>query len=89
MSESNSISVTCLFGSVALSLSGSIGPLHLTERQQAVLMLITENTRITHREIADALGINPSAVQKHLAKLKEAGAIERMGGTRGSWRVNV
>lgn len=76
------------------SIGGSIGgekvvQSGLTERQQAVLMLITENPRRTHREIADALGINPSAVQKHLDKLKQAGAIERIGGTRGHWKVKV
>ena len=81
-------------GSIGGQKGGAIGgekvvQSDLTERQQAVLMLITENPRKTHREIANALDINPSAVQKHLDKLKEAGAIERIGGTRGYWKVKV
>lgn len=69
--------------------SGLINTLTLTERQQAVLTLLKDNPNITRQALADALKINASAVQKHLEKLKEAGAIERIGGTRGYWKVKV
>ena len=59
----------------------------LTERQSAVLALINQDPHITQRQLATALGINGSAVQKHLDKLKAAGAIERVGGTRGYWKI--
>ncbi|SFB88320.1 Winged helix-turn-helix DNA-binding [Marinospirillum celere] len=77
-------------GSVGGAIGGEVVvQSELTERQQAVLQLIIENPRKSHREIAEALNINASAVQKHLDKLKEAGAIERIGGTRGYWKVKV
>src|SRR5699024_10589437 len=58
----------------------------LTERQQAVLSLLEIDPTISRQEIVASLGINASAVQKHLAKLKELGIIERVGGTRGYWQ---
>ena len=61
----------------------------VSARQQAVLALIQDNPSISRQALADKLGINASAVQKHLDKLKEAGAIERIGGTRGYWQVKV
>jgi len=73
------------------SIGGQIGGLipELTERQREVLALIQENPSISRQVLADKLNINASAVQKHLDKLKEAGAIERIGGTRGYWQVKV
>ena len=37
--------------------------------------------------MAQILDIADSAVKKHLNKLKEMGVIERVGGTRGYWRI--
>ena len=78
-------------GSIGGQKGGQISGLipELTERQRKVLALIQENPSISRHALADRLGINTSAVQKHLDKLKEAGAIERMGGTRGYWKVKV
>ncbi|HZJ98296.1 MAG TPA: winged helix-turn-helix transcriptional regulator [Oligella sp.] len=61
----------------------------LTERQQAVLSLLESDPTISRQAIVASLGINASAVQKHLVKLKELGIIERVGGTRGYWQVNL
>lgn len=59
----------------------------VSEKQMDVLRLITEQPRLSLRKIAETLGINASAVQKHLDALKAKGVIERMGGTRGHWKV--
>lgn len=37
--------------------------------------------------MAEQLGINESAVKKHLNHLKDAGWLERVGGTRGYWAI--
>jgi len=73
------------------SIGGQKGGLipELTERQREVLTLIQENPAISRQALVDKLGINASAVQKHLDKLKEGGAIERIGGTRGYWKVKL
>ena len=54
-----------------------------------VLELIKENPKITRSELSDKLGINPSAIQRHLQKLKTEGLIERIGGDKGGyWKIN-
>lgn len=60
----------------------------LTERQIKVLRLIQANPAISRRELAEKLGINPSAIQKHLEALKEKGVLKRVGGAKeGSWII--
>ena len=60
----------------------------LTERQIGVLRLIQANPAISRRELAEKLGINQSAVQKHLEALKDKGVLKRIGGAKGgSWAV--
>jgi len=53
------------------------------------LELIKENPKITRSELSDKLGINPSAIQRHIQKLKTEGIIERIGGDKGGyWKIN-
>ena len=59
----------------------------LTDRQNEILVLIQQNPKISYRDMAVQLGINNSAVKKHLNHLKDAGWLERVGGTRGYWLV--
>ena len=61
----------------------------LTHRQKEVLKLIASDNRISRSGIAEVLHINESAIQKHLNNLKDAGFIERLGGTRGYWQVKL
>jgi len=43
---------------------------------------------ISRRELAELLGISPSAIQKHIEYLKDAGIIIRLGSDRkGFWKV--
>jgi Fic family protein len=59
------------------------------ENQQQIIELLLMNATISVRVISDKLGINKSAVQKHLDSLKGKGYITREGGTRGKWKVNL
>ena len=68
-------------------LGGAIDVNQLTERQQEILVLIQRNPKVSYRSLAEQLGINQSALQKHLNHLKDAGWIERIGGTRGYWAI--
>ena len=61
----------------------------LTKRQKEVLKLIAENNTITYNEIAGVLGINESAVGKHINAIKEKGFLERKDGTRGYWEITI
>ena len=54
-----------------------------------VLELISANPKITRSELVEVLGINPSAIQRHIQKLKKEGIIMRMGGDKGGyWKIN-
>lgn len=60
-----------------------------SETALRILDLLKQNPKISRKELCEELGINPSAVQKHIDKLKETKMIERLGGAKGGeWRVN-
>jgi len=60
----------------------------LTKREQQILVLIIDNPKISRAKISERLGINPSAVQKHLQKLKDKKIIKRVGPDKGGrWEV--
>ncbi len=56
------------------------------ETRSAILQLISENASITSREMANKLGINRSAVSKHLKKMQDNDIIHREGSQKsGHW----
>jgi Fic family protein len=58
------------------------------KRWSEILDLIKENPAISRKELSEKLNINPSAIQKHIQKLKKEGFIERIGGDRGGyWKI--
>ena len=74
-------------GTIGGSIGGSIQETMLTDRQKEILVLIQQNPKVSYRSMAEQLGINDSAVKKHLNHLKDAGWLERVGGTRGCWVI--
>ena len=60
----------------------------LTERQQEVLELIKTNPFISRKQLSEKLGINPSAIQKHIDSLKKKGIISRDSDTTGYWEIH-
>ena len=59
-----------------------------SETTLKILELIKQNPKISRKELCDELKINPSAIQKHIEKLKTANVIERIGGAKGGeWRI--
>ncbi|HQQ02404.1 MAG TPA: winged helix-turn-helix transcriptional regulator [Bacteroidales bacterium] len=72
-------------GTIGGTIGGAIDD--LTERQIEVLAIITNDNKITVRGLAEKLGINVSAAQEHFDMLKSKGFIERVGKTRGHWKV--
>ncbi len=60
----------------------------MTSKQRAVLDLIRQNPFASRKELSEKLGINESAVQKHLDALKKKEAINRVGPDKGGhWEV--
>jgi ATP-dependent DNA helicase RecG len=78
-------------GAIGGTMGGTIDEMMgtLTDRQKEVLKIISNDNKLSIRIIARKLGINISAVQEHVDKLKEKGVIERAGGTRGHWNVKL
>lgn len=59
-----------------------------SETTQKVYELVKENPSISRKELSNLLSINPSAVQKHIEKLKKDGSIIRKNGAKGGhWEV--
>lgn len=59
-----------------------------SETTQKIYELIKENPSISRKKLSDTLSINPSAVQKHIEKLKKEGIIIRKNGAKGGhWEV--
>ena len=68
--------------------TGSGGQKKWSETTLKILELIKQNPKISRKELCDELKINPSAIQKHIEKLKTANVIERIGGAKGGeWRI--
>lgn len=58
------------------------------QKRNAILRLISENASITSREMANKLGINRSAVSKHLKKMQDNDIIHREGSQKsGHWVI--
>jgi len=60
----------------------------INESQRSILVLVQTNPSISKTELAEKIGINPSAVQKNLSTLKKKGFLRRVGPARGGhWEV--
>ena len=58
------------------------------ETLEKILILMRKNTSISATEIAQSIGISSRVVERHIAKLKAAGRIKRVGPTKsGVWQV--
>ena len=55
--------------------------------RERIFELIVHDNHITRKNIAATIGINPSAVQRHIEALVNSGLIERRGRTKGSYFV--
>ena len=60
----------------------------LSKRQIKILKLILVNPKISREKLSEILGINPSAIQKHIGVLKKLDVIKRSGSAKsGYWKV--
>ena len=81
---------------VAVPLSGELSgktsekmPEKMPEKtSEKILYLISENPRITTRELVDIIGIHERNVARNLKTLQERGFLRRIGGRKeGYWQV--
>jgi predicted HTH transcriptional regulator len=66
---------------------GMTGGMTLTDIQYKIINLIKENPKISYKKMSEILGVNISAIQKHIDKLKQAGVIKRKGADFGGYWI--
>ena len=59
------------------------------ETRDAIQQMIREDAHISSSKMAERLGINRSAVSKHLRKMQDAGIIRREGPDKGGILVAI
>ena len=74
-------------GAIGGQIGGQIANDAVTERQKEILDILNNDPYITRSQLSQKLQINNSAIFKHLDSLKKKGLIERVGGTRGYWKI--
>ena len=73
---------------VAVPLSGELSGKMPEKASEKILYLISENPRITTRELVDIIGIHERNVARNLKTLQERGFLRRIGGRKeGYWQV--
>ena len=56
--------------------------------REKIIQLLSEDGKLSATGLAEKLGISAKAVEKHLARLKADGVIERIGAAKGGyWKV--
>jgi len=60
----------------------------LTAREREIIIEIKRDNSVSIKRLAELIGINLSAVQKQIEKLRHKGILERVGPARGGyWRI--
>lgn len=73
-------------GQISGQMGGQMGG-QMPKNRVEILRRIIENNYITRKELAEKVGIAPSAIQKHLEVLVNEGYIMREGKTRSSYWI--
>ena len=61
---------------------------NLDAKQKRVLTVIAEKPTITYEQISEHMGVSRKTVQRIIKSLVEMEMLERIGGTRGYWKIN-
>ena len=76
--------------------NGSKRPIHVLKGsprltfgpQERIIQILKEHPDYSARKLAEIIGVTPKAIEKHLARLKADGIIQRDGPDKGgNWRV--
>ncbi|MDO5443274.1 MAG: Fic family protein [Bacteroidia bacterium] len=66
-----------------------INPVKKEKSREKILKLISQNSSMTTAQLAAEIGISAKAVEKHIANLKKAGLLTRVGPDKGGhWEVH-
>lgn len=62
---------------------------NLTDNQKLIIEQIKLNNKISAAKLSDLVNISKRKVEENLSKLKEQNILQRVGGTRGHWKVLI
>lgn len=62
---------------------------NLTDNQQQIIIAMKQTPKISAAKLSEIVGISKRKIEENVAKLKKMGFVERVGGTRGHWKVKV
>lgn len=60
---------------------------NITENQNKILHLISENPKLSAQKISCEIGTSKRKIEENISKLKNANILKRVGGTRGYWEI--
>ena len=60
----------------------------LTNEEKLVIDMISKDASFSAKKMAILLNKSDRTVQRLLSKLKEKGVLERIGSTKGYWKIN-
>ena len=65
------------------------GPIKLTERQELILQMFSEDKSLSRERICEKTGFSDGTIKREIAFLKKLGYLERVGSLKtGYWKVN-
>jgi predicted HTH transcriptional regulator len=78
-------------GNVGLS-GGNVGlseeNVGLNGMQEKIILFLTNDVKVTQKQIAEKLSVNEKTIERNMIKLKELGLIERFGSKKfGEWKI--
>ena len=53
-----------------------------------IVEIMQDDEKVTAKLLAETVGISVRKIEENIAKLKKLAVIDRVGGTRGSWKVS-
>jgi len=57
--------------------------------REEIIRMISENPKITMRDLADKIGISDKGIEWNIRKLKDLGILKRVGPTKGGhWEID-
>ena len=60
----------------------------LVESQRKIVELVKANPKISKKEMSKSLGISPTAIDKHISRLRDKNILKRVGNNRsGYWEL--
>ncbi|MCQ2071418.1 MAG: winged helix-turn-helix transcriptional regulator, partial [archaeon] len=57
------------------------------ELDESILLILKTNPKISMERVSEELGVSRPTVSNHISLLKSRGLLERVGGTRGYWKI--